>query len=230
MIGLEGHPFTDYLQQQGYFEGNNKFRHFCYSSLRIGNSVFRKEKLLLEVISDTLFLDVSFAVDEAAEQFIIGLFHDQPAFFGDRDNGLELMVNGVERLPEQECSEKMTYNAWSPVVISLRKGNARYATYLSPEDPEYAGLLFKNLHQKWQTLPGTPPLPESYKRDFRLLTTPKSRMVAVNSFTSRESRIRGFIFRFQLKAPVDFHRLILSSGLGEKNAAGFGWVEPFTER
>jgi CRISPR-associated endoribonuclease Cas6 len=223
------HSFVDYLHQQGYFDGNKKFRHFCYSPLWIGSSHFRKEKSLLEVTSDTLSLDVSFAVGEAAEQLIIGLFQNQHAFFGDRSDGLELLVGRVERLPEQECREEMAYTAWSPVVVSWRKGGDRYATYLSPYEPEYGDNLFRNLSQKWKTLPGAPPFPES-KWDFRLLNTPRSKLVSVKSFTDRESKIRGYQFRFHLKAPVEVHRLMLASGLGEKNPTGFGWVDHYTER
>ena len=115
----------------------------------------------MEVNNDTLSLDVSFAVEETAEHFITGLFRDQQAYIGDRSNGLDLLVTRVERLPDMECREEMAYTAWSPVVVSLRKANDRYATYLSPEDPDYGKLLYRNLHQKWQTLPGAPPFPET---------------------------------------------------------------------
>jgi CRISPR-associated endoribonuclease Cas6 len=222
------HSFADFLHRQGYFDGNKKFRHFCYSPFWIGSSHFWKEKSLLEVHSNTLSLDISFGVEEAAEQFIIGLFRNQHAYIGNRFNGLELLVTLVERLPDLVCREEMAYTAWSPVVVSLQKANDRYATYLSPEEPEYGDLLLRNLSQKWKTLPGAPPFPGT-GWDFRLLNTPRSKLVTVKSFTSRESKIRGYQFRFQLKAPVEVHRLILSSGLGEKNSTGFGWVDPLRE-
>ena len=221
--------FAEYLHQQGYFDGNKKFRHFCYSPFWIGSSQFWKEKSLLEVNSETLSLDVSFGVEEAAEQYIFGLFRNQQTYIGDRFNGLELLVTRVERLPDLVCTEEMAYTAWSPVVVSLRKANDRYATYLSPEEPAYGDLLHRNLSQKWQTLPGAPPFPGT-KWEFRLLNTPRSKLVSVKSFTSRESKVKGFQFRFQLKAPVEVHRLMLSSGLGEKNSIGFGWVDQLREK
>jgi len=225
VIGHADREFAEFLHGQGYSDGNKNFKHFCYSPLDFGKPAVWKEKALFEINQNQATLKVSFALGEAAEKFIIGLFNNQQVYLGDRFNGIDFTVAQIERLPDPVFGESMVYRAASPAVFSFLPENKKYATYLSPEDEEYKTLAENHLKQKYQTLPGATPLPAVPRFGFRLLGKPKSKLITVKPYTPQESKIRGYIFDFRLTAPVEIHRMVFATGFGEKNATGFGWVE-----
>jgi CRISPR-associated endoribonuclease Cas6 len=225
VIGKADHEFALFLHQHGYRDGKKKFKLFCYSPLDIGEYVLWKAKALFEVRDNQLTLFVSFAVPEAAEKFIMGLFTDQKAYLGDRFNGLDLSVVQVERLPDPEISRIMIYKSVSPVVVSVQGEQDMYARYLSPDDVSYPELLKSNLEQKWKTLQEAVPLSGIETWEWEKRGEIRSKLVTIRTFTPQESKVRGFLYSFSLTAPVEFHHLILSAGIGEKNSVGFGWVD-----
>ena len=218
--------FADFLHNEGYREGSKNFKLFNYSPLDFGKPILLKEKNLFEIKKDQILLNVSFFLSDAAEAFIVGLFRNQEVYLGDSFYGLELRVAQIERLSETELMESMHYRALSPVVISFKYPGSTYASYLSPDDKEYAQLFHKNLRNKFQAAPNmNPPLPDSYSFHFTFTGTPRSKLVTIKQGTPEQSKIRGYLFEFDLTAPREIHRLILSCGAGEKNSLGFGWCE-----
>ncbi len=219
--------FSDFLHSEGYTTGYKQFKLFNYSPLNFGRPTLWKEKCLFEIHADQLYLSVSFCLAEAAERFIIGLFNNQQVYLGDQFNGLDLVVSQVERLPEPELRDTMNYRAVSPIVVSLKEEENRYAKYLSPEDGGFDNLIRKNLWTKYETIPGNTPLPEDTGFRFTLSSgsKPKSKLVTIKPYTPEQSKVRGFVFDFSLTCPVEIHQLILAGGIGEKNSMGFGWVE-----
>ncbi len=217
--------FAHFLHFVGYTTGSKRFKLFSYSPLDFGRPVLWKEKALFEIHAERLSLNVSFHLAEAAEKFIIGLFSNQEVYVGDQFNGLDLIVAAVERLPEPIMTDTMFYRAVSPVVISFKEDNSKYATYLFPDNSGYDNLLLQNLLNKYNSSPGEVSLPEEINFEFAVNNTPKSKLVTIKPYTPEQSKVRGFMFDFTLTCPVELHRLILSSGIGEKNSMGFGWVE-----
>jgi CRISPR-associated endoribonuclease Cas6 len=226
VIGLADREFAAFLHHQGYSDGNKQFKLFNYSPLNFGKPTLWKEKSLFEIGVDTVYLQVSFYMPDAAERFIVGLFNNQQVFVGDRFNGIDLAVSQIERLPEPVVSKTMGYRAKSPVVISILNEGDKYANYLSPVDSNYTVYLKNNLTQKWRTVPGAQPLSDDIDFEWAVTNEPKSKLVTVKPYTPQQSKVRGFVYDFTLKAPEEIHRLILSAGIGEKNSTGFGWCEP----
>jgi CRISPR-associated endoribonuclease Cas6 len=225
VIGNADPEFSSFLHTEGYTTGYKQFKLFNYSPLNFGKPTLWKEKALFEIHTDQLFLSVSFHLAEAAEKFIIGLFNNQQVYMGDRFNGLDLVVSQVERLPDPEFAATMNYRAVSPVVISLKDGNSKYAQYLSPADVEYIDLIRGNLWTKYDSIPNRTYLPEDLNFQFKLKSEPRSKLVTIKPNTPEQSKVRGFVFDFALTCPVEIHQLILATGIGEKNSMGFGWVE-----
>jgi len=225
VIGKADPAFARFLHEQGYADGNKHFKLFCYSPLHFGKPVLWKERGLFEIMTNTLSVKVSFFMPDAAERFIIGLFNDQQVFVGNMFNGIDLSVLQIERLSEPAIHKHMKYRANSPVVVSYKEESQRYARYLSPEDEGYSLLLKNNLIQKLKTIPIVPHLPDDFDFALRITGTARSKLVAVKPGTSAESKVRGFIYPFELSAPEALHHLLLAAGFGEKNASGFGWVE-----
>jgi len=225
VIGKADHAFADFLHAEGYHDGRRRFKLFNYSPLDFGKPVLWKEKSLFEIRVDRLTLKVSFQLSDAAEKFIVGLFNNQQAYIGDQFNGFDLTVSQVERLPDVEVGRTMHYRAVSSVVISRLNEGEHYARYLSPEDPEYGSLLRSHFLNKYQTVPNAAPLPEGFEFGFRLMSGPRSKLITVKPYTSQQSKVRGYIYDFELTAPAEIHRLLLAAGCGEKNSMGFGWCE-----
>jgi CRISPR-associated endoribonuclease Cas6 len=229
VIGKADAGFSAFLHHQGYSTGNKRFKLFCYSPLSLGKPIPWKEKSLFEITVAQVDLSLSFAIPEAAEKFVIGLFSGQDAYLGDRFNGLELLVKQVERLPDPVLSETMHYRATSPVVAGDQEGEKKYAQYLPPEDLAYPELIRNNLEMKLKSLPDYNGLPVKEPWIWKLTGTPRSKLILIRPYTPQQSRVRGFLYPFSLTAPVAFHQLILSAGAGEKNSTGFGWVEVMNE-
>lgn len=225
IIASADNVFADFLHNEGYREGSKNFKFFNYSSLDFGRVVLRKEKNLFEIKQDQISLNVSFYLSDAAEAFILGLFRNQEVYLGDSFSGLDLRVAQIERLPETDFVENMHYRALSPVVISFKYPESSYASYLSPDDKEYARLFLNNLKNKYNAVPKSVPLPDSYPFRFSLAGLTRSKLVTIKQGTPEQSKIRGYLFEFELTAPPELHRLMLACGAGEKNALGFGWCE-----
>jgi len=183
VIGKADRGFAEFLHMEGYGDGRRRFKLFNYSPLDFGRPVLWKEKSLFEITTDRLTLNVSFLMSDAAEKFIIGLFNNQEAYIGDRFNGLDLTVSQIERLPDPEFSRSMFYRATSPVVVSRLGEGDQYAQYLSPEDPEYAGLLRNHFMNKHQKVPHAEPLAEAFEFEFRLMSDPRSKLVTIKPYT-----------------------------------------------
>jgi len=230
--------FARFLHNHGYALGNKQFKLFCYSPLLFEKYKIWKKKALIEVLSKQSVFQVSFCLNEAAEKFIIGLFNHQQFYLGDIFNGIDFSVAQIERLPDlihhsddlharHTITNSLTknYQAKSPVVISFKAENEKYARYLSPEEEGYGELVKQHLMQKYQTVPGVKPLPGNTEIKFILKSQPKSKLITIKPHTPQQSKVRGFLYRFSLTAPEEVHNLILNAGFGEKNAQGFGWVE-----
>lgn len=225
VIGQADPAFANFLHSQGYADGNKQFKLFAYSPLKFGKPILWKERALFELATDRVELHVGFYLPEAAERFIVGLFNQQEVYVGDRFNGIELAVSQIERLPEPVPTATMRYRATSPVVVSTRTDDSKYARYLSPTDAGYAQMLKNNLLQRWASIPGATPLPADIDLEWQLMGEPKSKLVTIKPGTPNQSKVRGYVYPFALTAPKALHSLIRSSGLGEKCSTGFGWVE-----
>ncbi len=225
VLGNADKEFARFLHEEGYSMGYRQFRFFNYSPLDFGRPVLWKDKSLFEINADQLILMVSFRLSEAAEKFIIGLFNNQQTFIGDKFNGLDLAVTQVERMAEPELQQIMKYRACSPVVISQKSEQDKYAQYLSPDKEGYADLFLKNLDMKYQALP----ICKEPSIDSGFYVEPgsriRSKLVTVKPYTPQQSKVRGYLFDFELTASEEMHRMVLDCGAGEKGSAGFGWCE-----
>ncbi|MDR3366046.1 MAG: hypothetical protein LBO71_03650 [Prevotellaceae bacterium] len=49
-------------------------------------------------------------------------------------------------------------------------------------------------------------------------------MITVKAGTASETRVRGFLFKFSLKAAKELLKIVYETGAGEKGSSGFGMV------
>ncbi len=213
--------YSDFLHNKGFQLDGRRFKMFTFSQLDtrhyeiLGNQI----KLLGKEIS---FI-IRFAVDSSLEHFITGLFMQQRFRLGDKNSTIDLEVVGAETVAPPFFQQTMKYQCLSPLCISrMREDNS--AEYLSPENPDYGKLLAQNLARKSQALagmtePGRAALPDFH---FRLLNTPRKKGVHIKANTASHTQVVGYLFHFELTAPVELHELGYNAGFGEKNSMGFG--------
>lgn len=222
--------FASWLHSQGYSTGSKKFKLFTFSNLTLPKYKLQGDRLLL--LGDTLSVQLSFALGVSAEHFIKGLFQNQRLVLGDRQSQVSMEVQQIEGVlpPLFHSGEPMRLQTLSPLCVSssrLHQGRTM-PLYHSPADEGYLDMLLQNLLHKY--IAAYPhlmqqPLPASAEFQFKLHSEPKSRLVTVKADTPHETRVRGYLFDFELQAPEALLKLGYAAGFGEKNSLGFGCVE-----
>ena len=237
LIGNANAPFAQFLHDKGYVQGSKKFKFFNFSQLSIPNGEFKIQKDRMLLFAKEIRLDISFLVDEAAQALIMGLFQEQEFRLGDKYSQVALRVSHVECLPLPTLdSATVHFRTASPMVVSAAvstSNNKLQHSYLSPLDVDFEAYFFQNLLQKYLTAtehhlvpPLTPTLAQQ-PTHFKLLSSQdrvKSRLITIKAFTPEETKIRGFLFDFELTAPPELLQIGLLAGFGTENAMGFGAV------
>lgn len=224
VLKLADRDFAHFLHNQGYGASTTKlYKLFCFSPINFGKPKLWKERKLFEIATDQLTLDVAFDVNDVATHFIEGLFVTQEFYLGNKFNGIDLKVAGIELMPEPEFTETMFYTLKTPWVVSYKDENTKNAQYMKPEASMFNELSVKHLVEKYKNTRSKTILEsevtfvpnEIYKRAGFL----------IKPETPQETRVIGNLFDFMLTAPVVIHKMIWNAGVSEKSSSGFGWVE-----
>lgn len=216
--------FSAFLHNHGYTTARKSFKFFTFSGLQVAD--FRIQGDRMAVLSPSATLHVHFYLDKPAETFVRGLFQSRQCRIYDRQSEACFEVAQVEVLPLEVHTETVRLRTLSPLVVG-RKNRRGHDDYLAPDDPEYASFLQNNLVDKY--LATRQPLrPEwaDFPFAFRPLGgPPKSRLVTIKAEQESQTKIRGYLFDFELTAPRPLLELGLLAGLGRYNADGFGCCE-----
>ncbi|HEV7350264.1 CRISPR-associated endoribonuclease Cas6 [Telluribacter sp.] len=235
--------YATFLHQTGYTVLNRRksFKHFTFSALQIP----RTEKIkpgdtYMVLRSDLLTLVVSFYVDQAAENFIVGLFQNQRLSLFNRDHRADFVVERVETLPDRiegAGNQTLRLQTLSPLVVSEKENGLDQ--YLAPTDEAFGRLLALNLVDKYRSVaPDRLPEMDAYLAErlvqFRLLPEQnriKVRKMKIKENKEAETKVVGYHnFHFELIAPPELLEVGYFGGLGRYNAMGCGCVEVVEER
>ena len=52
-----------------------------------------------------------------------------------------------------------------------------------------------------------------------------SKLIAIKANTPYESRVRGYLFSFRMKAPLELMKMAYEGGIGEQCSQGFGFIK-----
>jgi len=222
--------FATFLHEKGYGKSETKlYKMFCFSRLDFGKPRLWKEKKLFEISAQEISLQISFDVNDIASNFIKGLFMSQEFYLGDKFNGIDFKVSGVEALPEPEFSETMHYRLTTPWVVSNKGENDRYPQYLSPNDEQFIPLAIKHIAEKYKSTRSTD---TDFASEIKLKISDdfKRAGFVIKPGAREQSRIIGNLCEVTLTAPVEVQRMVWNAGFCEKSSSGFGWVTNLTER
>jgi CRISPR-associated endoribonuclease Cas6 len=224
VIGQADVGYADFLHRGGFQHDWRHFKMFTFSQLDA--RPYRVFGNRMRLLGKEISLTVRFAVDSSMEHFITGLFLQQRLSLGDRYNRVDLEVTRVESIAPPVFSETMTYRCLSPICVSRTRAN-RTTEYLTPEVSDYGELLVRNLvHKAAALVPAGDAISGDFPEfQFRLLNTPRKKGIHVKDYSESHTQLIGYLFHFELTAPVELHELGYEAGFGEKNSMGFGCVE-----
>ncbi len=215
--------FTLWLHNQGYCKNKKSFKLFTFSNLYV--PFYRIQGDRFHILSDAVKLKVSFFPIEAMEAFVIGLFKNRAFILGDCRSQVPFEVVNIERMPEPEFVSRMTFKTLSPVFIEEQFPDSRHSVHLQPDDPKFAELLHLNLLDKYRAFYGQEPDPSWPVTRLHLLSMPKAKTITLKAGTPQETRMKGYLFRFELEGQPELLHLGYDGGFGRLNSQGFGCVE-----
>ena len=115
----------------------------------------------------------------------------------------------------------MVFATMSPICLKFHRSDGR-TDYLSPLDVRAPFLLFNGLFDKYKLFYGKDcpyAMPECR---LKVLDEPKSVLVKIKAGMPEETRIRGFMCKLEMEAPIELMRLMYEGGVGVLNSQGFG--------
>ncbi len=216
--------FATFLHEKGYGNSETKlYKLFCFSRLNFGKPKLWKEQKLFEITANEIELQLSFDVPEIASNFVKGLFMEQEFFLGNKFNGIDFKVIRVETLPDPEFKETMHYKLQTPWVISLKIEGRKQPRYLEPNEEGFIEYSVKHITEKYKNNHNSDLTTEQLQ--FAPSNNYKRSGFKIKNGKKEETRVVGNLFDFDLKAPVEVHKMIWNAGVSEKSSSGFGWVE-----
>ncbi|WP_338395081.1 CRISPR-associated endoribonuclease Cas6 [Fulvitalea axinellae] len=222
--------FSRFLHDTGYQDGNKAFKFFTISELDLGAIRVWKDRKLFELKGDTFSFRIGFLIDRAYTEFVKGLFQRREGFIGDRFNGLDFEVQGVEALPAPVFGRTVRYRTLSPVFLSAKRPDGS-VQHLHPGEHAdvYAEHFLNNLREKRKVLrlhgEGGDISDREESWVFCLIQAERVRLVKVKPMEATATKKRACHMEFELTAPEDVHALAYDAGFGSENSWGCGMAE-----
>jgi CRISPR-associated endoribonuclease Cas6 len=222
--------FAAFLHDQGYRANGKPFRLFTFSRLFFQGFKVLTESGRIEHYGKEVTFEVSFLVDQIAEEFIRGIFMNQELYLGDKISGITYQVQRIEAIAKPVFVPVMHYRSMSPILIK-RKRESGGEDYLSPLETGYGDILLENLISKGLALSlatSTNVVGVSdHRPELRLNLKGKvfKNGVTIKQLTPQQTKLIGYSYEFELTAPVELQEIGYYAGFGHLNSQGFGCVE-----
>ncbi|TAE68702.1 MAG: CRISPR-associated endoribonuclease Cas6 [Bacteroidetes bacterium] len=213
--------YSDFLHNQGYINETKIFKLFSFSHLHFQK--FQKQEQGFRIESREISFQIGFYMEKGTETFILGLFRDQIGSIGNKTFQMDFKVSNVEMINFEITDTKINLKTLSPLVIA--KKTERGKEYLSPEHEDYEGLFMQNLLEKYKSTGKSIPLSwQNFPFKLTILgeKLPVSKLITIKAESEAETKVRGFLFDFELIAPIEIIELGIMAGFGTENAMGFG--------
>jgi len=218
--------FSKWLHEQGFGFQGRTYKLFTFGQLKPKRYEMHHQNATFSLAEGPTELEISFYLDEGLEHFILGLFDEQTFELKSGQFLARCQVRDMEVLPSPSFTNNMRFRCNSPICISQRAADQKYASYLSPEQQGYGELMVRNLLNKQSAFAlqteGVNNISAEVDFDFRfdLRSRPHSKLISVKG-----TKMRAYLFEFELQAPIELLKMGYFAGFGEKNSsAGMGLV------
>ena len=225
VLAQANRQYASWLHENGYqLNGSKRFKLFCYSPF-----IFEKVRPLpkegcLNIIGERATWYISFIPEKSTMEFIQGIFAHQSFTIGNRKYQVAFDVVGVEAMPMPPLSEVMTFQALSPICVKLHKNDK--TQFLSPDDPMFFEGILKGLKARYESIYEKPFDMNDKEFSFELTDNKvKSKLITIKANTPYESRVRGYLCFFRMKAPLELMKIACEGGIGEQCSQGFGFIK-----
>lgn len=208
---------ASFLHDKGYGVDGRSFKLFTFSRL-IGN--FNLDTKNTNIIFEPQFkLIVNSAVYEFAEDLANSLLLKSNLWLGAQ----KLFVKNVNMDTLYINKNHIAVRTLSPVVAYstlFKQDGGKYTLYLQPGDPEYSKLITENLRKKYRAVHGLYPITDEEVKVVRRNNGGKFLLIKYKDLV-----IKGYHGLLDIYGPQELLQIALDTGLGSKNAQGFGCLE-----
>lgn len=224
ILSKASEEYADWLHHNGFqLESGRPFKLFTFSRLKIDNRQILPRNERIRILSDSVEWQISFLPEKSTEKFIQGLFANQAFEIGDRQSTVRFMVKNIEVIPPPAYTHEMDFITMSPICLRMKCENGG-SDYLSPVSPHASSAILTGLSRRYEVFYGKPYSGEE-AFDFSVLNEPKSVLIKIKSDTPEQTKVRGYMCRFRMKAPLELMKIMYESGIGEECSQGFGCVK-----
>lgn len=231
MISSSNSQLATFLHSKGYGQGFKNFKLFTFSNLYIPQ--FKTTPEGLKILSPTIDFTISFLVDEVAASVVQPLFEQQTFTLGNKQSQVPLRVDSILTQPLHITSNTIRFRTTSPMVVSnfevIDDQGKTQAKYLHPHNERYEALFFKTLLDKHQSAvhhqfiaPATAPLAAKPMQLRVLGQKVRSKLIEIKAGTAAATKVRGYLFDFEVTAPNELLKVGLLAGFGAQSSMGFG--------
>lgn len=213
---ISDRDYRDFLHQDGFNYQNRKFKLFTYSRLQ-GEFRLDQDKARIS-FKPPVDITVSSPLEPFITDLAETLMKSDELYLG--DNHLELKSINVHK--PVVFTEKVRVRMISPVVAYTTeevKGKKK-TTYFSPWDTPFDSLVLGNLHKKYWLLKG-----EYSKGDLKVVPCDNRKDRFLKVIKYKNFVIKGYTGVYWLVGDPELMEVAYYTGLGSKNAQGFGCFE-----
>nr|WP_233570522.1 CRISPR-associated endoribonuclease Cas6 [Prosthecochloris sp. ZM_2] len=222
------------MHDKGYApEGSRqKFKYFTFSNLQIPNRTIEKGEIVSRSRQVSFYL--SSPKEEFLQHLIFGLFAEGPLRIHHAVYGKEC----IEKLPEPEWSENMTFSMLSPLAVSVYRDPStgmNTKEYLRYDDSRLSHMLLHNLQAKYRGLfdceppengiPFSMRFEEEYLNRLRKKGRSVEKLITIKDSSGKETRVKAIQCPFTVTGDPELIKVGYECGFGENNPMGFGMVK-----
>lgn len=208
--------YSSFLHEQGYADGNRKFKLFCFSELQpAGQYRVNTAERTITYLSD-ITLEV-----RSVQPYFIGLLF---SYFSGRPT-VRLGDNTVTvkaRLGDSHIfTDHVRVRTLSPLTVYRTEENG-CTTYFSPKEERFYDAVLNGARRKWRSWRGS-------EDGFSLTVQPVSGQTEKSRYTCRKTKFKSTFItawhgEFDLAGSAEVLDFLYQTGLGSKNSEGFGLV------
>ena len=215
--------FSAWLHDYGYRNGFKQFKLFTFSNLHFDDCKIDRDKI--SILSAKTSLQLSFYPMKSLETFIQGVFKDQEFEIKTRKGNVKFRVTGVEKEKEMEFTDEMDFRLRTPIhIIEHNPYHEDKIDHLHPDHKNFERLFLKNLIDKYASL-HPEALDNLITPKLKVLSEPKPKLITIKEGTKQETKLRGFVFDFSVKAHPKLLQTGYYAGFGKSNPMGFGFAD-----
>ncbi len=207
---MDSPEYSSYLHNEGYENGKRQFKMFTFGPLR-GKYLIRDKEIS--------FLDkVQFEV-RSPEVMMVRTLEDsirrRGLFFGERHLASVHTTLADETVERNQIQIRMQ----SPVTVRMTDPISKKTHFYYPGEPEFFFMICENFKRKYKAYYGVEPKSEIAISPIKVSDRDKY-VTRYKNFM-----ISGWLGEYKLEGERKYLDFLYQTGLGEKNAQGFGMFD-----